>query len=576
MSVAEHVHRRGGIYHLRCRVPLDLVSLVGRGEIRRSLATACPKEAKQRANRLYGRLGIIFEGLRRMPESREDWVARLLALGVEEKDKAFADLVALFETTDEALQQERVSREKAEEAARTAIHQYGVVLGELAETVSPEKLTQETKRLEAVKALKKKHDRLKDNETVAQGEAVIAALASRLGLPIRNVSTPKVSDFLKNTYSNEKRLPDDSNRHITHFISMFARITEDKPLAEYKREDVVQYVRTLETLSNSTGKSPSDRTATIEMLVAKSLGKPTMNASTIEKHIQHVKAFFNSARINFKFATSDDIDEMFDGIDFSDFVPLPQKRKSWPIEKLNALFATPIWDGTKSAPDEFTKRNKPGNAIYRDAYWWLPVAALWTGARLEELAQLHHEDLLTENGIPYIRIHDDGIRRVKTENSVRNVPIHSVLVGLGFVDLFDKAKAGQRIWPELLPTGRMKKFGDTYSSHFTDYRQRCGLYERFMDFHSLRRTFITCMRTRANVDAMTVAALAGHDEELPIFEQAAQTDKYTDYGIKPLAEAIERLDFQGYGLDLGLIANGGRDVPPKGAKNPKPREHIEA
>lgn len=86
----------------------------------------------------------------------------------------------------------------------------------------------------------------------------------------------------------------------------------------------------------------------------------------------------------------------------------------------------------------------------------------------------------------------EGLRRmpgVKTENSVRNVPIHSVLVGFGFVDLFDKAKAGQRIWPELLPTGRMKKFGDTYSSHFTDYRHRCGLYERFMDFHSLRRTF---------------------------------------------------------------------------------------
>ena len=564
MSVAQHVHRRGGIYHFRCRVPLDLLSLIGRVEIRRSLATACPKAAKQRASSLYNRLGTIFEGLRGMPEAREEWIAQLLALGVEEKDRAFAGMVSLFETTDEALREERARREKAEEAARIAIQHYGQVLGQLAETVSPEKLDRETKRLKAVKDLKQRHDRLKDNETVAQGEAVIAALASRLGLPIRNTSTPKVSEFLANTYSNEKRLPDDSNRHISHYVTLFARITGDKSLSDYKREHIVDYVRTLERLSRSIGKSPSDKTATIAMLEAKSLGKPTMSATTIEKHIQHVKAFFGSARINLKFATSDDIDEMFDDVDFSDFVPLAQKRKSWPIEKLNKLFASPIWVGTGSAPDDFSKRDKSGKAIYRDAYWWLPVAALWTGARLEELAQLHHEDLAKDrNGKPYIRIHDEGIRRVKTAHSIRNVPIHSMLVRFGFIGLFDESRTGQRIWPELLPTGRMKKFGETYSTHFTDYRRRCDLYEPLMDFHSLRRTFITCLRTRANVDALTVAAIAGHDEELPIFDRAAQTDGYTDYDVGRLAEAVERLDYVAYGLDIGTLLQCEAGAPTK-------------
>jgi len=355
------------------------------------------------------------------------------------------------------LQAERAKREKAEEAAKIAMQQYGVVLGQLTETVSPERLEQQTKRLEAVKDLKKNRDRLADSDTIAQGEAVFAALASRLGVPIRNTSTPKVSDFLANIYSNEKRLADDSSRHIRYYISLFARITGDMPLADYKREHVVQYVRTLEQLSRSTGKSPSDHTATIEMLIVKSLGKPTMNATTIEKHIQHVKAFFNSARINLKFATRDDIDEMFDQIDFDESVPLPCKRKHWPIEKLNELFASPIWTGTTSGPYEFSKRDKgiedgkgasakAARHIYRDAYWWLPVAALWTGARLEELAQLHHEDLkMDRNGTTFIHIHDGGIRRVKTSNSIRNVPIHSVLVRLGFVDLFDTGKAGERI-----------------------------------------------------------------------------------------------------------------------------------
>lgn len=38
---------------------------------------------------------------------------------------------------------------------------------------------------------------------------------------------------------------------------------------------------------------------------------------------------------------------------------------------------------------------------------------------------------------------------------------------------------------------------------------------------------------------MTVAALAGHDGELPVFEQAAQTDNYTDYGITPLPRPLK-------------------------------------
>ncbi|AVM75772.1 site-specific integrase [Magnetospirillum gryphiswaldense] len=200
-------------------------------------------------------------------------------------------------------------------------------------------------------------------------------------------------------------------------------------------------------------------------------GEPmTLSATTIGKHVQHVKGFFNTARRHLNFTTSDAIDEMFDGIKLSKGVPSAQKRKSWPMEQLNLLFATPIWQGTGSRPEDFTKRHKEGAHIYRDAYWWLPITALWTGARLEELAQLHHEDLIADSsGFRFIHIHGEGERRVKTANSIRRVPVHSVLVGFGFLDLFDNKKAGQRIWPELRPTGRMKKLGDTYSTHFTDY-----------------------------------------------------------------------------------------------------------
>jgi hypothetical protein len=48
------------------------------------------------------------------------------------------------------------------------------------------------------------------------------------------------------------------------------------------------------------------------------------------------------------------------------------------------------------------KWHEPGPWIHRDAYWWLPVVALFSAARLEELAQLHHDDLkYDQDGVPF-------------------------------------------------------------------------------------------------------------------------------------------------------------------------------
>lgn len=45
-SLAPFVVRRGAVYHLRVRIPLDLVAVVGRPEYKRSLKTSCPKVAR--------------------------------------------------------------------------------------------------------------------------------------------------------------------------------------------------------------------------------------------------------------------------------------------------------------------------------------------------------------------------------------------------------------------------------------------------------------------------------------------------------------------------------------------------
>ncbi|WP_176525165.1 site-specific integrase [Caenispirillum bisanense] len=379
----------------------------------------------------------------------------------------------------------------------------------------------------------------------------LKSLVSRAGASVQKREIPTVLQYLESAYEQKKRLQDDGRRHMKHYIRTFARIVGDKSLADYTATDVVSWVRTLEKIKKSFGKSPRDAIITVEELLKDSEGKPTLGVTTLEKHITHVKDFFQSANKDIRWGPMDEVVSIFEDVELSDFVPGVEKRKTWSIDHLNKLFASPIWSGTGSRKEDLSKRYIPGPDIFRDAYWWLPVVALWTGARLEEIAQLRKEDLVFDaNGIACININDDGPRRLKTENSRRLVPIHSNLRRLGFLDLFEQADQECQIFTELSPTGRLKKLGDTYSGHFTNYRRRCGIYEPLMDFHSLRRTFITTLRNKAKIDVMTVAALVGHDDDLPALERFRQTDDYTDYDAADLAEAVEALDYEALGLDI--------------------------
>ena len=76
---------------------------------------------------------------------------------------------------------------------------------------------------------------------------------------------------------------------------------------------------------------------------------------------------------------------------------------------------------------------------------WIPLIALFSGARLEEIGQLLCTDVRIEEGIDYFNLldlpnedeHDeDGghVKKLKTLDAGRRVPIHPELVAMGFLD----------------------------------------------------------------------------------------------------------------------------------------------
>jgi integrase len=531
----EHVQRRDGRYYWRARVPLDLIGPVGRREVTRSLDTACPRVARERAAQAHAavmaawtearaatmtgaadRVRGLVEDL--LSELEQVTQGRLRSLGPRPSTLATVPLHATLDAARDA---------------RAALP------GLVAAVAGAEADAGQTARTEAAA-------RALDLDALA---TVVRGLGGRLATQ----PTPTCLAYLDEHYTAERQLREDAHRHVDAYIRLWARVLGDRPLAEYGRADVVRWVGVLGRLKRTIGKSSKDKHKSIAQLLEESRGKPTLNTTTIEKHITHLKAFFLSAQRHYRWCTSDDVEDLFRDVALASHVPGVRRRRTWTPPLMTALLASPCWSGTRSMAEDRTHRHEPGPQVHRDAYWWLPIMALWTGARLEELAQLQHGDLCKDReGIYYLAIHSEGDRRTKNNHSIRNVPVHTFLNELGFIGLFDAKKNG-RIFPELKKHGRPPSWGALYSSHFTDYRRACGLYQEMLDFHSLRRTFISTLRDRYKVDALTVAALAGHDDSDAELRRVRQTDDYTDYSVRGLAEAVERLDYEAIGVDVGPL-----------------------
>jgi integrase len=109
------------------------------------------------------------------------------------------------------------------------------------------------------------------------------------------------------------------------------------------------------------------------------------------------------------------------------------ERTSFENADLRLLFAAPV----------FTKHEYPegGRGV---AAFWLPLLALFTGARQAELAGLTTADVQiepeTSSPLLYITSQASLGKRLKTKASERVIPIHTQLVKLGFLKYADELR----------------------------------------------------------------------------------------------------------------------------------------
>lgn len=140
---------------------------------------------------------------------------------------------------------------------------------------------------------------------------------------------------------------------------------------------------------------------------------------------------------------------------------------------------------------------------------WLPLLILYDGMRNNEIAQLYLDDIQERDGILYfsIRTTDERNQRIKVGTSQRDLPIHSKLIELGFMDYVKKMRAsGQKqLFPNCIyneHTGRY--YHDNLSARLNTVVDFISP-DKKLRVYSLRANFKTAIESKfadAAIDAM--------------------------------------------------------------------------
>ncbi len=158
--------------------------------------------------------------------------------------------------------------------------------------------------------------------------------------------------------------------------------------------------------------------------------------------------------------------------------------------------------------------SNPDKLVNKDDHKWPTLIAMFTGARLNEVAQLHTGDVRQFDGTWCIDINDNDGKTLKTSASRRLVPVHQQLLDVGLLNFVKDRSIGPsvRLFPSFSYSAQ-NGYGRNVGRWFNEkFLPALGLKQNTLVFHSLRHSMITLL-TQADVPDSIVRALVGHGQE---------------------------------------------------------------
>lgn len=319
-----------------------------------------------------------------------------------------------------------------------------------------------------------------------------------------------------------------------HSVRLFCDLTDDVPMASVGVDHIDTFRAALAVWPARARVLPEYRGLTARQIIAKAKKKaaergPGLGLRTVEKHLDRLRTFFNWS-VQRREMPHNPLAGLRLQSTAAKYAPT---RRGFRVEELALLF-DPVRRADKCADDPH--------------YFWIPTVALFTGARLGEIAQLTLTDLDQVAGAWGVHITSESSKSLKNAQSRRFITLPDRLLSLGLLDYAQDVKA-QGI-TELFPGGSVNAkngLGDRISKWFnrTYLRKACGVADPEVCFHSFRHTFLSAA-DRLGISESQVGALTGHAA------RSVQARHYIDAATVP--ERKERIDKISASLVVPVLA----------------------
>ena len=192
--------------------------------------------------------------------------------------------------------------------------------------------------------------------------------------------------------------------------------------------------------------------------------------------------------------------------------------------------------------DSMPREIAPRKHTPETALPWVALIAAYSGARLEEIAQLAASDVraIQANGstVTVIDIHNGGNNTLKNGTSARLIPVHSELVRAGFLDYVKALPQNGPLFPGLKRRASKGKIGARIGELFRKKLIALGLKRDGLCFHSFRHTVANRLDA-AEVRQSDAARVLGHAVAGMSFGTYSQAGP----GLKIVAGVIEQIQY---------------------------------
>ena len=292
---------------------------------------------------------------------------------------------------------------------------------------------------------------------------------------------------------------------------LFIKVAGDLPVSAVDYAVASSFFQTLQKLPTNMEKSPLFRGKSIQQILAM---KPTANlsTSTVNKIMNRIMALWAWC-IRRNLATGNP----FTGLQLKKKSLASSARQAFTNAEVNALL--------------------PGSNQKQPSQYWVPWIGAYTGMRLDEICQLHLDDIRETDGVWIFDVNDKDGKKLKNPFSARLVPIHKKLIQRDFLVYVKKVKAQKsvQLFPEL-KKGR-DGHGREISRWFANYRVSVGIAAKGKDFHSFRHPVATQLKN-ATVPEPVAAALLGHSTAGITYSRYGK-----EYNLSTLDEAIQKISY---------------------------------